>query len=153
MMSRFLGAVLIGGAAFLGGQMLYAEQPPSSPSSHDATAEQPWLEPMPVPADPELEEQIQELQQALTTFHQQTVRRKEALKQTTDSTQKAKLYEELEALRKERQELEALLHDLIEEAKISEQTAIDEALAHARWFERRREQLEQREELIRDRQE
>lgn len=106
-----------------------------------------------MPADPELEEQIQEVQEALNTLYQQTVRRKEALKKTQDVAQKAKLYEELEALRKEDEELEALLHDLVEEAQISEQTAIDEALARARWLERQQDYLQQREELIRDRQE
>lgn len=115
--------------------------------------QQQWLEPIPIPADPELEQQILEIQDALSTLHQQTVRRKEALTRAQDAAGKAKLYEELEVLRKERQELEALLHDLVEEARLSEQTAIDEALAQARWLERQQERHAQREELIRDRQE
>lgn len=116
-------------------------------------AEPPWMTSMPVPADPELEEQIVEIQKALKAIYQQMVRRKEALKKTQDPLGKATLYDEIERLRKEREDLEALLHDLVDEAKLSEQTAIDAALARARWFERQQEYQAQREELIRDRQE
>ncbi|MDP3723743.1 MAG: hypothetical protein Q8R91_09655 [Candidatus Omnitrophota bacterium] len=112
-----------------------------------------WLEPIPIPADPELEEQIQEVQEALSTIHRQMVRRKEALHNTQDAATKASLYEEMERLRKEREDLEALLHDLVEEARISERTEIDEALARVRWLERQQEQWYQKEELLRDRQE
>ncbi len=121
--------------------------------SEGLVVEEPWLEPMPIPADPELEAQIQEVQEALSTIHTQMVRRKDALGKTQDPATKARLLEEFERLRQEREDLEALLHDLVDEAKISEQTAIDEALAKARWLERQREYQEQREELIRDRQE
>ena len=114
---------------------------------------EPWLEPMPVPFDQELEEQIVEIQDALSEIHKQMVRRKAILERSPDAASKAALYDQLEALRKERNNLEALLQDLVEEARASEKTAIDEALARVRWLERRREQLEQREELIRDRQE
>ena len=112
-----------------------------------------WMEAIPAPADPELEEQIVEVQNALKAIYQQMVRRKETLKKTQDATAKATLYDELEQLRKEREDLEALLHDLVDEAKLSEQTAIDEALARARWLERQQEYQTQKEELIRDRQE
>jgi len=56
-------------------------------------------------------------------------------------------------LRKEREDLEALLHDLVEEARASERTEIDEALARVRWLERQQEQWYKKEELLRDRQE
>jgi predicted nucleic acid-binding Zn-ribbon protein len=111
------------------------------------------MEPLPVPADPELEKQIQEVQEALGAIYQQMVRRKDALKKATDAATKAALYDEFERLRKEREDLEALLHDLVDEARLSEQTAIDEALARARWLERQQEYHAQKEELIRDRQE
>lgn len=137
-------------AALLGAGADVALAQERSPSSQEG---QPWLEPMPVPADPELESQIEELQQALATLHQQIVRRKDALTRVEDPAKKATLFEELEALRNEQREVEALLRELVDEAKLSERTAIDEALAGARWLERRREQLDQREELIRDRQE
>jgi cell division protein FtsB len=78
------------------------------------------------------------------------VRRKELLKKTQDPATKATLYDEFEQLRKEREDLEALLHDLVDEARLSEQTAIDEALARARWLERQREYWEKQEELKRD---
>ena len=130
-------------------------QEPARRSSPDQAVEmtEPWLEPMPVPFDPELEEQIVEIQDALSEVHKQMVRRKAILERSPDAASKAALYDQLEALRKERNNLEALLQDLVEEARASEKTAIDEALARVRWLERRREQLEQREELIRDRQE
>ena len=111
------------------------------------------MEPLPVPADPELEALIEEVQDALGTIHQQMVRRKEAIHKSQDATAKTKLYEEFERLRKDREDLEAVLHDLVDEAKLSQRTAIDEALARARWFERQQEYQTQREELIRDRQE
>lgn len=116
-------------------------------------AEPPWMTSMPVPADWELEQQIKEVQEALSAVYQQMVRRKDALKKTQDAATKTTLYDEFERLRREREDLEKLLHDLIDEAKLSEQTAIDTALARARWFERQQEYQAQREELIRDRQE
>lgn len=145
-----VGLCVICVAACLGAEArVFAESNAATPSEE----EHQWLEPIPVPADPELEAQIVEIQKALNTLHQQTVRRKEALKRAQDAAGKAKWYEELEVLRKERQELEALLHDLVDEARLSEQTAIDAALAQARWLERQQERQAQREELIRDRQE
>lgn len=133
---------------------LASPQPPSTQETpSDASSESSWLEPIPVPADPELEGQIQEVQEALNTLYQQMVRRKEALRKTQDAAQKAKLDAEVEMLRKEHRELEALLRGLVDEARLSEQTAIDEALARVRWLERQHEQWERKEELIRDRQE
>jgi hypothetical protein len=128
-------------------------QPLAAQTAASEELEEPWLEPMPVPFDPELEEQIQEVQDGLSTIHQQMVRRKDALREAPDATTKARLFEELEALRKERKELEALLNDLVEEAKVSERTAIDEALSRTRWLERQQEYWEKKEELLRDRQE
>lgn len=116
-------------------------------------ATEPWMELIPIPTDPELEALMQEVQEALSTIHKQMVRRKEALHTTQDADAKTSLYEELGALRKEREDLEAILHDLVEEAKVSERTEIDEALAKARWLERQQEQWYQKEELLRDRQE
>ena len=130
------------------GGLLFAEGP--APKTLDVT--EPRIEPIPVPADPELEQLMREVQEGLNTIHQQMVRRKEALNKTQDPVDKAKLLEEFESLRKEREELEQLLHDLVDEAKISEQTAIDEALARARYLERQQEYQEKKEELIRDRQ-
>lgn len=130
-------------------------QEPGTPASALAadSEDASWLASMPVPADPELEAQIEELQSALTALHKEMVRRKDALGKTQDPARKTQWYEELETLRKERGELEALLHALVEEARISEQTAIDEALARARWLERQQERQQQKEEIIRDRQE
>lgn len=130
-------------------------QEPAQQSSPGESVEltEPWLEPMPVPFDTELEDQIVEVQDAISEIHKQMVRRKASLERTPDAAAKAALYDQLEVLRKERKNLESLLQDLVDEARASEKTAIDEALARVRWLERRREQLEQREELIRDRQE
>ena len=76
----------------------------------------------------------------------------DALNKSQDPVAQTKLSEELNVLRTERQELETLLHALVDEAKMSEQTAIDEALARTRWLERQQEYQQQKEELIRDRQ-
>lgn len=147
---------LVWAAAMLLAGSLGAEPPKgvSQPTSTDIEVAEPrWMEPLPLPADAELEEQIQEVQEALSAIYQQMVRRRDALKKTTDAAIKASLYDEFERLRKEREDLEALLHDLVDEAKLSEQTAIDAALARARWLERQQEYHAQKEELIRDRQE
>lgn len=110
------------------------------------------MKPIPVPADAELEQQIRDVQEALKTIYEQMVRHAEALKNAPDAATRAQLSEELEELRTERDGLEKLLHHLIDEAKLSERTAIDEALARARWLERQQEQWQQKEEAIRDRQ-
>ena len=153
-----LAGVLIG-SSLLCGESLCAEessatktQPAKAPSPQTLELKEPKMEAMPVPADPELEQQIQEVQDALSTIHKQMVRRKEAIQKTQDPAAKSTLYDEFERLRKDREELEALLHNLVDEAKLSEQTAIDEALAHARYLERQQEYHEKKEELIRDRQ-
>jgi hypothetical protein len=93
------------------------------------------------------------VQDALKTIHQQMVRRKELLTTTQEASAQETLQSELETLRTEREDLEALLHHLVDEAQASQQTAIDEALARARWLERNQERQAQREELLRDRQE
>ena len=129
---------------------LPAQEPTQEPPAEEPT--EPWLQPYPVPADPELEEQIVEIQQALSAINREMVRRKDAVEKTTDATQKATLYDELELLRKERRSLEELLNDLVDEAKASERTEIDEALARVRWLEQQQERWYQKEELLRDRQ-
>ncbi len=136
---------------------LAAEEPSAPQAASPASAspedlEEPRMEPLPVPFDPELEALIKEVQEALNGVHQQMVRRKELVKQTKDPAAKATLYDELERLRKERSELQALLNQLVEEAAVSQRTAIDEALARTRWLEQREERWEKKEELIRDRQ-
>ena len=147
---RTLGAGLLAlGLALASSGPLPAEEP----AAQDADEIAPWLEPLPVPFDPELEELIEEVQDGLSTLHKQMVRRKESLDQTQDPAAKAALYEELEMLRRERDELRVLLNKLVEEARISELTEIDEALARARWLEQREERWEKKEEIIRDRQE
>lgn len=125
---------------------------PANAKTHPSEESQSWMRPLPVPTDPELEEQISEVQEALTTIHKQIVRRKDTLETISDPAQKTVLYDEVERLRKVKRELEVILNQLVEEARASERTAIDEALAQARWFEHYQEKSEQREELIRDRQ-
>ena len=128
------------------------KQPAATSVPEELKVEEPGMQAIPVPADPELEHQIKEVQDGLRTIYQQMVRRKEALKTAQDPAAKAALYDEFERLRRDREELEALLHDLVDEAKLSQRTAIDEALARARWFEHQQESWEKKEDLIRDRQ-
>lgn len=139
------GLLLCGGILSLGGALLAQDLP-----NHD---EESWLEPIPIPFDPELEHQIEEVQGALSAINKQIVRHKEQVNKEPDAGVKAKLYEKLETLREEQEDLEALLHDLIGEAKASQRTAIDEALRRARWLERQQEYWDKKEELLRDRQE
>lgn len=126
-------------------------QEPSTSAADQPTES--WLQPYPTPADPELEEQIAELQQAVGAITKELVRRKKAVHELQDSAAKTQLYDEIEMLRKEERMLGALLRDLIDEARASEWTAIDEALARARWLERQQEYHEKAEEIIRDRKE
>lgn len=130
---------------------LFAQESPQQAPQDQAG--EPWVEPYPVPADPELEEQIVEIQQALGAINRELVRRNEAVEKTADAEQKTRLYGELDLLRKEHRSLEGLLNDLVDEAKASERTEIDEALARARWLERQQEQWYQKEELTRERKE
>lgn len=129
----------------------HAEEPPAESDAVELA--EPWLESYPIPFDPELEQQIQEVQDALGVIHEQIVRRKEALNRAQTADEHTTLDDELNALHEERELLTSLLDDLVEEAKASERTAIDEALARARWLERQREQWEKREELTRERKE
>ena len=144
--------MFLAGVTLLGVSALQApalSQDPQATDSSDAVES--WIEPIPTPADPELEAQIKEIQDALSAINMQTVRRKELLKTMQDAAAKTHTYEELETLRKERNELQALLSDLVEEARMSERTAIDEALSRVRWLERQQQHWEQKEELLRDR--
>ena len=137
--------LLVLGCGLLLGQGLAAQEQLEPEAS--------WLQPIPVPADPELEAQLYELQGALKAVHEQIVRRKRLVADAQDEAAKARLLGEIDSLRTERDEIEALLHQLVNEARASERTAIDEALANVRMLEWRREQLDRREEIIRDRQE
>lgn len=128
----------------------FSQEPLDADSSNAVEA---WIEPIPTPADPELEAQIKEIQDALSAINMQIVRRKELLRTMQDAAAKSKTYEELDTLQKERRELDALLRNLVEEARISERTAIDEALARVRWLERQQQYWDQKEEVLRDRQE
>lgn len=159
-----LSVIFIVGPSLSVGSLLFAAEPPAAPaaskdqhapaavqSPEETEHERWWLKPIPVPADLELEQQLTEIQQALQALHEQIVRRKQALNNTQEPTVKTTLYHEIELLRAERDKLEALLHDLVNEAKASEKTAIDEAIARARGLERQQEYWQRKEEATRDR--
>ena len=105
------------------------------------------------PSDVELEQQIAQVEDALKQTNQQIVRRKHVLQQTQDPTRQSTLNAELVALQTERGQLQSLLDELVNEAQVTEWTAIDEALRRASWLELRQETADIREEVIRDRQE
>ena len=156
----------VAGLSLASGSSLQAAEPPSPlPSTHqdqrasvatppaeDAEQNTSHLRVIPVPADPELEAQLKEVQEALQTVHEQLVRRKQLVKGAVDPTAKANLYQEIEQLRMEHDKLGALLNDLVNEARASERTMIDEALTRARWLERQQESWQRKEESLRDRQ-
>ena len=160
---RLVWIIAVGVVVTSAGALQAKEPPPAAPPGTSQTssptarstedAEHPsWLKPIPVPADPELEAQLVELQDALKALNEQIVRRKEVLRETNAPDAKTALYHEIDTLRTERDKLEALLHALVNEARASERTAIDEALERARGLEREREYWQRKEEAIRDRQ-
>lgn len=102
--------------------------------------------------DPVLKEQIVKVHEVLVSLHTQMAQRRQRLQQTTDETQRVGLYAELDGLRMEHDLLERLLHELVDEAKATEWTAIDEALQRAKRFERAQERTYKREEDLRERQ-
>ena len=150
---RVVALLIVGGLLLFLPRVDAAESPaPADSTTQETQQTQSWLEPYPVPADPELEKQITELQEALGAINKELVRRKQAVQTAQEATVKAKLYEDIETLRKEQNALDALLRDLIDEARASEWTAIDEALARVRWLERKQEYHDRTEEILRDRQ-
>lgn len=117
------------------------EEPHSHPEALSVTTE-----------DQELQEQILKINDALEDLHRQMAQRKKVLQATTSDAEKTTLYVALDGLRKERDMLERLLHDLVEEAQATEWTVVDEALKRARAAERPQERAVQREENLRERQ-
>lgn len=102
--------------------------------------------------DPVLKEQITKVAQALEQIHRQMAQRRQAIQRTNDEAQKSALYAELDGLRRERDLLERLVHELADEARATEWTAIDEALQRAKRFERAQDRSYKREEDLRERQ-
>lgn len=105
-----------------------------------------------VTEDTVLKEQIVKVTEGLRTIHDEMARRRKAIQAETDGARRAALYAQLDAVRKEHDALEDLLHDLVEEARATEWTKIDEALRRARAVERYEERRYRQEEVLRDRQ-
>lgn len=101
--------------------------------------------------DPVLKEQIEKVTKGLQDLHREMAMARQMIQQETSEKRKTALYAELDGLRKERDMLERLLHDLVEEATATEWTAIDEALRRAKSFERYQEKSYQKEENLRER--
>ena len=104
-----------------------------------------------VTEDPVLKEQIIKVTEGLQILYRQMAQRRQAIQKETDSIRKAALYVELDGLRRERDALEGLLHELVEEAKATEWTKIDEALKGVRFIDRYSEKETRKEEVLRDR--
>ena len=102
--------------------------------------------------DAVLKEQITQIDQAAQNLHHQIAQLRATIQGTASEAQKAQLYAELDGMQKELRSLERLLHDLLDEAKATEWTTIDEALKQAKRFERMQERVYERQEVIRDRQ-
>ena len=105
-----------------------------------------------VTEDEALKEQIIQLDQAAQNLHHQIAQLRATIQGIADQVQKAKLYAELDGMQKELRSLEQLLHELLDEAKATEWTKIDEALKRANRFDRMQERVYERQEVIRDRQ-
>jgi hypothetical protein len=132
---------LMGGGGSLG--ITLAEEDPLD--THDEAL-------MVVTEDPVLKEQILKVHEGLEVIHQELATRRQAIRQETDEARRAVLYAELDGLRKEHEMLERLLHDLIEEARATEWTKIDQALKEVRDIERYQDRVYRKEEVLRDRQ-
>ena len=102
--------------------------------------------------DPVLKEQIVKVGEAIGQLHEQMAQKRRAIQAAADQAEKSTLYAELDVLRKEHDMLEGLLHELVEEARATEWTKVDEALSRVEEIRRRREYEERREEVLRDRQ-
>ena len=129
------------------GSFLFAAEPAEDESTHTYN-----VAPQITTEDPELKEQIVKVEGVLGDLHTDMTQRRNAIKQETDPAKKAALYAELDKIRRERDTLERILHELVEEATATEWTKIDEALKRARTIEKYQERAYRREEVIRDRQ-
>ena len=144
-MAECVGAMLLVGMWAIGVPAGAVEPPDDASGTHALAAAV-------VTEDAVLKEQITKVDQAIQELHARMVEHRQAIQQAADEAKKAALYAELDGLRKERDMLERLLHELVEEAKATEWTAIDQALARAKVLERRQEGASRRQEVLRDRQ-
>ncbi|MBI4227405.1 MAG: hypothetical protein HY600_03905 [Candidatus Omnitrophica bacterium] len=147
---RWLGvvmAVVLGTPWGAGASVWAAGSADEAPHAHQMEAAAVVTE------DAVLKEQIAKVDEALATIHEQMAVRRQALQQAMTEGQKASLYAELDGLRKEHDLLERLLHELLDEARATEWTAIDAALARVKSYERVQERATRREEALRDRKE
>lgn len=142
---EYLGPALFVGICLISAPAGAAEPPDGTMDTHALAASV-------ATDDVVLKEQIAKVDQAIQELHGRMVERRQAIQQVTDKTKKAALDAELDGLRKERDMLERLLHELVEEARATEWTAVDQALARAKSLERRQEEAYQRQEALRDRQ-
>ena len=102
--------------------------------------------------DPVLEDQIKKVSQTLEGVNHQMAQLRKASQEATEDAAKASLDAEIEGLRAERDKLETLLHDLVDEAKPADSTEIDKALQQVQNIETRQERTNERQEALRDRQ-
>lgn len=141
-------------AIVLAGLVALAQAPAQGQPAEDLSEEaHPHSEALEVATeDAVLKEQIRRVNDGLAELHMQLAARRKALQQETDPAKKSALYSELDGLRKEHDMLERLLHELVEEARATEWTQIDEALRKIKSYERRQEHSYEKEEALRERQ-
>lgn len=125
-------------------------QPPDSPPEEETHSHPESLDV--ATEDAVLKEQIRKVNESLTTLHQEMSALRRAIQREADPSRKAALYAELDGLRKQHDMLERLLHDLVDEARATEWTAIDEALRRIKPYEKRQEKAYEKEEALRERQ-
>jgi len=114
----------------------------------------PHLDPSALRTEDEvLREQIVKVNDALEELHQEIAQQRKKIQAAGTDAERAGLYARLDALHKEHDMLERLLHELVEEAKVTEWTELDEAISRAEDLRRQREYQELKRELLRDRQE
>jgi predicted nucleic acid-binding Zn-ribbon protein len=129
---------------------LAAEEPPSSVPEES----RPHVDPTAINTeDEDLKEQIFKVNDALEELHQQIAQQRKQIQAVGTDAERAGLYARLDALRKEHDMLERLLHELVDEARATEWTKVDEALKRVRGLERYQEKQQRREDVLRDRRE
>lgn len=129
---------------------LAAEGPPSSVPEEA----RPHIDPTAIHTeDEDLKAQIFKVNDALENLHRQIAQQRKQIQAAATDAERARLYARLDALRKEHDMLERLLHELVDEATATEWTKVDQALKRVRELERYQEKQQRREDVLRDRRE
>ena len=131
--------------------LVFCLTPSAAQSANDPPTHQDLLKQVET-EDSVLKEQIAKVAKVLDQLHYQMAEKRQAIQAASDPARKSALTAELDALRKEHDLLEKLLHDLVYETAATELTQVDEALRRIKRSEDQQEIEDRQEETARDRQ-